>query len=252
MNTPLGFENIPKHVHLKKDSVDVWCVSLDVDESFLDSVKRTLSEEELEKASRMRIEKPRKYYMASRGLLRQILAAYVKQAPGLLEFEYGPNGKPTLSENSNNMGITFNVSHSHGLALCCVTRKREIGADIEKMRDDMQLADISKRFFSSREHEELVKLPVEHQKRGFFNCWTRKEAYLKATGQGLTFPLSHFDMSLTPGEPAAMIAHQSDPGQISLWSIVDLDVGPDYAAAIAVEGKGFTISYKKLPRNLKI
>ncbi len=122
--------------------------------------------------------------------------------------------------------------------------EREIGADIEKMREDMNLADISKRFFSSREYQELIALPVEQQKRGFFNCWTRKEAYLKATGQGLTFPLSQFDMSLSPGEPAAMIAHHSDPGQVSIWSIVDLDVGPDYAAAIAVEGKGFILSYK--------
>lgn len=244
MNNPLSFENIPQDVPLKKDNVDVWCVSIDVDESILGSLKQTLSEEEREKARRMRIEKPRNYYMASRGLLRLILAAYVKQPPEQLEFEYGPDGKPALSDKLNNMGITFNVSHSHGLALCCVTHKREIGADIEKMREDMEITDIAKRFFSSREYEELIKLPLKHQKRGFFNCWTRKEAYLKATGQGLTFPLSQFDMSLTPGEPAAMIAHQSDPGQVSMWSIVDLDVGPDYAAAIAVEGKGFTISYK--------
>ncbi len=248
MNNKFGFENIPQDMTLIKDNIDVWCVSIDVDESVLYSLMRTLSEEEREKARRMKIEKPRKYYMASRGLLRQILAAYVKQAPELLEFEYGPNGKPTLSEKFDNSGIKFNVSHSHGLALCCVTREREIGADIEKMRDDVEITDISKRFFSSREHEELIKLPVDDQKRGFYNCWTRKEAYLKATGQGLTFPLSQFDMSLTPGEPAVMIAHQSDPGQVSMWSIVDLDVGPDYAAAIAVEGKEFTISYNILPR----
>jgi 4'-phosphopantetheinyl transferase len=200
----------------------------------------------------MRIEEPRKHYVAARAILRQIIAAYMEEKPERLEFQYGPNEKPALAEQFSSSGITFNMSHSYGLALYGVTLEREIGVDIEKIRQDMSITDLAKRFFSNREYEELIKLSAEQQKQGFFNCWTRKEAYLKATGQGLKFPLSHFDVSLTPGKPAAFLEHRTDPEQISLWSIVELDVGPGYAAALSVEGKDFTISYENLKRHIPI
>ena len=241
--------NIPQDLQLEKDTVDIWCIPLDIDEASLVSFYQILSVEERSKAERMRIEAPRKHYVAARAIMRQIIAAYMKEKPERLEFQYGPNEKPALARAFSRTGITFNMSHSHGLALYGVTLEREIGVDIEKIRQDMSITDLAKRFFSNREYEELINLPAEQKEQGFFNCWTRKEAYLKSTGQGLKFPLSHFDVSLAPGEPAALLEHRTAPEQASLWSIAELDIGPGYAAALSVEGKDFTISYKYLPRN---
>ena len=249
MASPLWLEQISKDLRLKKDTIDIWCISLDLDDPCLHLFEQVLSEEERSKAMRMRIEEPRKHYVAARAILRQIIATYMKEKPERLEFRYGPNDKPALAEEFSSTGITFNMSHSHGLALYGVTLEREIGVDIEKIRQDMAITDLAKRFFSTREYDKMIKLPAEQQVQGFFNCWTRKEAYLKSTGQGLKFPLSHFDVSLAPGEPAALLEHQTDPEQVSLWSIAELDVVPGYAAALSVEGKNFTISYKYLPRN---
>ena len=235
---------IPRNLHLKKNTIDIWCVSLAVDEPRLMSLYQVLSEEERSKAERMRIHEPRKHYVAARAILRHIIAAYMNEKPESLEFQYGPNDKPALAGELSHKGITFNMSHSHGTALFGVTLEREVGVDIEKIRQDMSIIDLAKRFFSTREYEELMSLTAEDQTLGFFNCWTRKEAYLKATGQGLKFPLDNFDVSLSPGKPAELLEHRTDPEQVSIWAISELDLGPAYAAALAVEGKDFSVSYK--------
>ena len=242
-------DDMPQGLQLKKNTIDVWFMSLDIDESCLESFLGILSEEEHVKARRMRIEKYRKHYVAARGLLRQIIAKYMNEAPERLEFQYGQDGKPALAEAFSSTGLTFNLSHSHGLALVCIACERAIGVDIEKIRHDKSVTEIAKRFFSNREYEALIRLPAEQRKQGFYKCWTRKEAYLKATGTGLVFPLDRFDVSLTPGEPAALLGHRTDPEQVSMWSIVDLDAGPDYAAALAVAGKDFTVKRQSGVRN---
>ena len=242
---------IPKNLKLEKGVIDIWCVSLEVDEPRITSLYQVLSVEERSKAERMRIDKPRKHYVAARGILRQIIATYMNEKPENLKFQYGPNDKPALAGEFSRKGVTFNMSHSHGLALYGVTLQREIGVDIEKIRQDMSIIDLAKRFFSVKEYEELMNLPAEDRTLGFFNCWTRKESYLKATGQGLKFPLNHFDVSLSPGKPAALLRHHIDPEQVSLWTIAELDIGPAYAAALTVEGKDFSISYKHIPGDSK-
>ncbi len=245
MPSAFCIDNVPQEIKLEKDRIDVWCVSLDVNEECFDSFQQILSEDEHTKAQRMRIEKPRKNYVAARGILRFILSAYAGKKPELITFQYGENGKPGLNEKFNGKEITFNMSHSHGLALCCVALERSIGADIEKIREDISIIDIARRFFSDHEYKELISLPAALQRQGFFCCWTRKEAYLKATGQGITFPLSDFDVSLTPGAPAELIKHRTKPEQTSMWSIVDLDVAPDFAAALVAEGKDFRLVPQK-------
>jgi 4'-phosphopantetheinyl transferase len=251
MTSPFYPDKIPRNLQLEKDTIDIWCVSLDVDEPRLMSLYQVLSVEERSKAERMRIDAPRKHYVAARAILRYIIAAYMHEKPESLEFQYGPNDKPALSSGFSNKGVTFNMSHSHGTALYGVALGREIGVDIEKIRQDMSIIDLAKRFFSSREFEELMSLPAEDQTLGFFNCWTRKEAYLKATGQGLKFPLDNFDVSLSPGKPAELLEHRTDPEEVSLWTIAELDLGPAYAAALTVEGKGFTVSCKGFPSDSK-
>jgi 4'-phosphopantetheinyl transferase len=245
MNTRFFQDRIPHDIQLKNDNVDVWCVSLLMDAFSLNSVRNFLAEDERMKADRLRFKRVREDYVAARGLLRLILATYLNVQPKELEFQYGQHGKPALADELSHTGITFNMSHSHGMALYCVGLEQELGADIEKIREDMSFEKIAKRFFSSLEYEALQKLPDDQLKYGFFNCWTRKEAYIKAKGEGLSSLISRFAVSLAPGEPAALLDHQLDAGEVNRWSIMDLDVGPGYTAALAVEGKGVTVTQKE-------
>jgi len=245
MATRFFQDRIPHDIQLKNDNVDAWCVSLLMDASSLNSVRDFLAKDERMKADRLRFKRVRNNYIAARGLLRLILAAYLNQQPKHLEFQYGQHGKPALADELSRTGITFNMSHSHGMALYCVGLERQLGADIEKIREDMSFEKIAKRFFSSLEYEALQKLPDDQLKYGFFNCWTRKEAYIKAKGEGLSSLISRFAVSLAPGEPAALLDHQLDAGEVNRWSIMDLDVGPGYTAALAVEGKGVTVTRKE-------
>ena len=133
-------------------------------------------------------------------------------------------------------GLCFNLSHSHGIALYAITCGREIGIDIEYFRPDVEVEKLAERFFSPREAAVLRALPEHLRKEGFFNCWTRKEAYIKAEGKGMSIPLSAFDVSLTPGEPAALLRTESHPQETSRWSLQALSPEPGYTAALAVKG----------------
>jgi 4'-phosphopantetheinyl transferase len=228
-------DQVPWKVEVKSDHVDVWCVSLDLPLDSRDPFQQILSQEERVKARRFRSEKARNRFVAARCFLRRIIAPYTGVKPEDLRFQYGPHGKPALAKKSGNAGICFNMSHSHGLALYAVTTGRAVGVDIEKIRPDPDCIRIAENYFSPGEIEALRKLVGDQQRRGFFNCWTRKEAYLKAKGEGFSFPFDQFAVSLIPGETAALLYHRAGPLEVSKWSIEDLDAGPDYAAALAVE-----------------
>jgi 4'-phosphopantetheinyl transferase len=174
--------------------------------------------------------------------LRAILAKYLNRVPQSVSFTYGPRGKPALAENWSNDRITFNLSHSEGLALCAVTRAREVGIDIEYTGRRTEVERDAERFFSPSEVHTLRALPSDLRRHAFFLCWTRKEAYIKAKGEGLALPLAQFAVSLTPGEPAALLSTDWDPNEATRWSMQELTPAPDYAAAIAVEGHGWSLS----------
>jgi 4'-phosphopantetheinyl transferase len=176
-------------------------------------------------------------------VLRAILGGYLNQGPECLSFCYNSQGKPALDGDA----IRFNVSHSHGVALYAVTRGREVGIDIEHIRFDLAVAEIAERFFSRREVVMLRALPAEVQRQAFFLCWTRKEAYIKARGEGLSLPLDQFDVSLAPGEPAAVLGTQRDPSEASRWSLQELTPAPGYVAALAVEGHGWRLTCWQWP-----
>jgi 4'-phosphopantetheinyl transferase len=133
--------------------------------------------------------------------------------------------------------LRFNVSHSQGVALYALTRGREVGVDIEFVREDFARFDIAERFFSTREVSALRALPTEQHTAAFFDCWTRKEAYIKARGEGLSHPLHSFAVSLAPGETAALLWTDTDPQEAARWSLVGLFPGESYRAALAVEGE---------------
>jgi 4'-phosphopantetheinyl transferase len=164
------------------------------------------------------------------------LSRYLDISPGLLRFSYNRYGKPALVDAAGDASLRFNVSHSGGVALYAVTRGREVGLDVEAIRADLASLEIAVRFFSQAEVATLRALPAEQQTLGFFNCWTRKEAYIKALGEGLSRSLQSFAVSLTPGETASLLSSNDDPDEPARWSLVELNPAEGYVAALAVEG----------------
>ncbi len=214
------------------NEVHVWWVELVRPEAEVEDLLNLLSLDEKERAARFRFAEHRDRFTVARGTLRRVLGHYAGIAPESVQFEYGPNGKPSLPDSS----LRFNLSHSGELAMIGVTRDREIGVDVERMRDDKDLLDIAERFFAPRERDALRALPEDERRDGFFRCWTRKEAYLKALGAGLSLNLHGFVVSLAPGEPAALLESEQGAAEVERWSLVALEPHPDYAAAVAVEG----------------
>lgn len=231
----------PADLALSKDDVHVWRASLDLPASGVQSLQHTLAADELSRAERFHFQKDCKRFIVARGLLRAILSRYLDMEPGQLRFCYSPYGKPALATTPG-QDISFNVSHSHGLAFYAVTRGREIGVDLERIREDLDCEQIAARFFSPHENAVLRALPAKLKPEAFFNCWTRKEAYIKAKGGGLSSSLDQFDVSLAPGEPATLLKTRGDPEEATHWSLRALRPGPGYVAALAVEGHGWRLA----------
>ena len=237
----------PETLVLGCDEVHVWRATLDQTPSQIQSFRHNLAADEQARAERFHFERDREHFIVARGVLRAILGRYLNRAPEGLSFCYGSHGKPALAGESGGDAIRFNVSHSHGVALYAVTRGREVGIDLERIRFDLAVAEIAERFFSRREAAMLRTLPTEAQRQAFFRCWTRKEAYIKARGEGLSLPLDQFDVSLAPGEPEAILGTQPDPSEASRWSLQELTPAPGYVAALAVEGHGWRLACWQWP-----
>lgn len=224
-------------VSIGPSDVHVWRAALDVGTSCAGKFHPMLSEDEQTRAGRFYFRKDRERFIVARGLLRSILGCYLNIEPGHVRFEYGAYGKPALAPELGAQGIRFNLSHSDGLALYAIARGREVGVDVEQLRPDFAGSEIAKRFFSAREVSMLFALPENLRVEAFFHCWTRKEAYIKARGEGLTLPLSDFDVSLIPGEPARLLYTSAGPKETSRWNLGQLNVSEcDFVAALAVEG----------------
>lgn len=198
----------------------------------------TLAPDERQRAERFHFERDRRRFIVGRGVLRRILGRYLALEPNRLQFCYGPWGKPALAGISTTQEgqFCFNLAHSQSLALYAVTCERELGVDIEYIRAVPEAEQIAARFFSAQENTVLRSLPPQQKQEAFFNCWTRKEAYIKAIGDGLAQPLAEFDVSLTPGEPASLLRISGDTQAAAGWSIQALTPAPGYVAALAVKG----------------
>jgi 4'-phosphopantetheinyl transferase len=236
---------------LGNDEVHVWQAALDHRPSEVDSLLNTLAEDEQQRAGRFYFPIDRERFIVARGVLREILGLYLNRAAQSVSFRYGSHGKPALAEQSNGNTTHFNMSHSHGVALYAVARGREVGIDLEFIRESVEVEQIAERFFSRREIAMLRALPVSLRKYAFFLCWTRKEAYIKARGEGLSLPLDEFDVSLIPGEPAALLRTQTDPDEALRWSLQGLSPGPGFVSALAVEGHDWSLSCWQWPRPLR-
>jgi 4'-phosphopantetheinyl transferase len=235
------WETPPEFVRASEEEVHVWCASLDPKPGDLGRLWRTLSPDERERADRFQFEANRHDYVVARGLLRSILGRYLRRAPGELRFSYSPYGKPALAPGLKNGGLCFNVSHSGRLALYAIARNRRVGVDIERLRHDVDTNRLAEQFFSRHEVAALRATPSALRQELFFACWTRKEAFIKARGEGLSLALDSFDVSLAPGEPAALLATRGDHEDASRWALRELAPHPNYAAALAVEGHGWQL-----------
>lgn len=219
--------------------VHVWSVSLECKEPELHDMQRLLSGDEQARADRLRFSRARMGFIAARGFLRLILARYLEKEPGEIRFAYGSHGKPELAAEG---GLRFNLSHSGNIALYAMTLERGVGIDVEEMRSDLPCLRLAERYFSPREIAELKALPGNLQQEAFYNCWTRKEAYLKACGAGFSQSISAFDVSLIPGSTAALLGHRTCPEEVGRWRLADIPVAPGYRAALAVAGEDLAIS----------
>ena len=202
-------------------NVDIYSLELDAPQP---DAARIVSPGELARASRFRFDRDRRRYLNCRAKLREILACYVNRAPERIEFRTNAYGKPSTSH------VFFNVSHSHDFAMIAVSRTREVGIDVERIDEKFMRDNIAGRFFSPREIAELNAVPAADRTQAFFNCWTRKEAYVKARGLGLSLALSSFDVTLTPGAPAKFLRGAGN------WSIEAIEAKAGYAAAVVAYG----------------
>jgi 4'-phosphopantetheinyl transferase len=232
---------------LTSNDIHVWRSALDLPPRSIERLRLTLSADEQLRADRFHFQSDRTCFIAAHGILRSILGHYLIRAPGSLTFGYGAHGKPALSGDSGGDAIRFNISHSRGIALYAIARDREVGIDVEFIRHDLEFEQIAERFFSTREIAALRILPAEIRMRAFFQCWTRKEAYIKARGEGLSLPLDQFDVSLIPGEPTALLSTRPDPAEAHRWSLRELTPGAEYAAAIAVAGRSASFTCWQWP-----
>ncbi len=220
------------------NEIRVWTASLNRDDQTRARLESTLSPDELARANRFHFAKDRSRFIVARGLLREFLSRYLGHAPAGLEFSYGPYGKPALAGINASSGLSFNLAHSGDLAVYAFSAGRNLGIDVELIKPESAGEDIAARYFSAREVNDLRSLPSEARVAAFFACWTRKEAYLKATGKGLQTPLDSFSVSLLPGQPAQFLAGV-DPN----WHMAAFQPADGYAAALVQDGNSCTASY---------
>jgi 4'-phosphopantetheinyl transferase len=210
--------------------VQVWGVWLSGSDASLAYYRSMLSPEELQRAERFRFEHLRHSYTRSRGSLRLLLAHYLGLSPNEIQLICRPKGKPILRDSSQ---IDFNASHSGQMALYAFTVGCELGIDVEQIRRLDDAESIAARFFSTAEASELLSLTPEQRGPAFFRCWTRKEAYVKAVGDGLAISLNRFQVTLLPGIPARFVQLASDMGTAADWTLDHLELAPGYLGALA-------------------
>lgn len=200
-----------------------------------------LNADEQQRANRFYFAKDRHHYLVARGLLRTILGEYLQVPAASVQFEYGEHGKPALGGQAAESGIEFNISHAQGVALLAFARGRALGVDVEQIRPLTDAAEIVTRFFSANEVDVFRQVPGSQQPEAFFNCWTRKEAFIKAIGEGLSCPLHSFDVTLRPGEPAALRAVRESQHSAADWQLRDLRPAVGFAGAVIAAGKDWEL-----------
>lgn len=241
---PGGWRAGPADPQLADGDVHVWSVDLEVDDATIAALARGLVADERARAARFRLAAARRRFVVTRSVLRDVLGRSLGVAPGTLAFVTGVHGKPALVTPPGD-ALRFNVAHSASVALCAIGRGREVGVDVEQVRD-IDVTRLAARFYAPAEQAALAALPPDAARRTFFRLWTCKEAYLKAIGTGVSRPLRDVDVTLAD-EPRLAVAGEAAEG--ARWTLRELGVDPAYAAALAVEGRDWRLSgWRWLPR----
>jgi len=230
-------EKNPHDLALPQDEVHVWRASLNASMTQIADIEGVLSDEEIRRANKYYFCQHRRRYIVGRGLLRTILGRYLEMPADSLSFDYSCRGKPELADICRESGIRFNLSHSGVVVIFAITRDRSVGVDVEDQHRALDMDKVIRRSCSKREKADLKNVPQEMKRQAFFNCWTRKEAYVKAHGDGLAMALNQFSVSLIPGEPARLLDNVQD----ARWSLQEIDAGAGYIAAVAAEGHDWQI-----------
>ena len=217
-------------LELPKRSVHIWALQIGSSDEVADVFDPILVPDEKERAGRFRFDHLRRSFVITRGVLRCLLGSYLALHPSAIRLQYGPKGKPVVAPDAP---VDFNLSHSGEMAVFAFTAGCPIGVDLERVRVLDELQAIASRFFCPEETAEIISLPQDQRERAFFNCWTRKEAYVKAVGDGLSVPLDLFRVTVKPGEPAQFVHVHHDINAANRWMLHDLSLGPQYAAALA-------------------
>lgn len=240
MSNSLPWVRAATPLALGAKELHVWRASLDVPPTLLHRLDSTLHANEKERAGKFLIPRARERFTAARGILRELLGMYLGLEADRVEFRYGPQGKPSLSATHNSK-ISFSVSHSQGTGLFALARGGEVGVDIEEVKTDFKGMQIASHFFSDEEIAGLAKLPPKQADEGFFQCWTGKEAYVKARGQGLSIPLRNFTIRLVNGEQ--VLRDEAE----TLWSCYALEPAAGFAGAVVAEGQGWSLRHYEWP-----
>jgi 4'-phosphopantetheinyl transferase len=223
----------PEKLELAQGELLVVSASLELSDSHLADLTLLLSEDERARAARLRFDKDRRRFIASRGRLRELLGQLLRVEANLLAFGYTPRGKPVLAAPASGHSLHFNLAHAESLAVYAVAWDHEVGIDIERVRPIMGAEAIAGRFFSEREFAQWRSVASGQQMEAFFNCWTRKEACLKATGDGISESLDQVEVSLIPGQPVQLLNMPCRPRAVTRWLLQSLSLGAAYLGAVA-------------------
>src|SRR5437588_6651734 len=221
----------PENLRLLAREVHVWLAALEPNPTD----RALLSAEEQERAERFRFEKDQIQYTAGRAFLRTIVSRYLQVPPQELRFRYNGYGKPYLADEFASSKLQFNLAHSRGLALYAVALNIEVGVDIERIRPEFATSEIAQRFFAPEEVKVLLALDPAILKSAFFDCWTRKEAFIKGRGIGLSLALDQFVVAFGPGVTPELLSAGNDSQASREWTIRNLSPAQDYAGAVAAQ-----------------
>lgn len=220
----------------KVGEVHLWHVDLDRPEGEVADLARTLVPDERDRAARFRSPRDRRRFVVGRGLLRAFIGRYLGVPAASLTFRYGPAGKPALEWTGGAPDLRFNLAHCRGSGLFAFSVGRDVGVDLEAIRPVPEMREVARTVFSARERRDLQAVCDVRRPHAFFRAWTRKEAVLKALGRGLDANVDRTEVTWAPGVGPVVRAIAGDPRDAGRWTLIDVDVGADHAAALAVEG----------------
>ena len=238
--TQIHWATSTKEAFLLNHTVNIWKIDYSTFSGEEETGIQILNTQEQIRAQKFHFQTDRKRFRVTRALLKIILSQITGKNPADITFSYNQHGKPYLEDNLN---INFNVSHSGNTGLIAISDLGPLGTDVEKYRNRIDTDKMARRFFSEQEQEAFLKIADRQKLQGFFYGWTRKEALIKALGLGLAMPLKSFDVTLTPGQPARLLDIRHKDEQARDWTIKDIHLAGEYAAAFAVKAKDFNYNF---------